>query len=228
MVNRRKKIGIVSTGQTPRVDIVPEMRKLWGPDIEVIQAGALDGIGLEEVQQKYAPEKSRDVICTRMGDGSEVVVCKDLLVPGLQRSINLLSKKGADVLLLVCTGRFPRFTSSKPLIKAQEVFDHMVTALHQEGKKIALIVPVERQIEPMKKRFKHLKGELVGYAYSPYESEEDLVSTAKKLKKENVYFTVMHCMGYTMRMQKKLVEITGRPALLARSVVARAVKEFMV
>jgi protein AroM len=223
----KKKIGIITTGQAPRVDVVPEMKKIWGPGVEILQAGALDGLVLKDVKKSYAPQKGRDVICTRMADGTEVVVSKDLLVPRLQNCINLLSKKGADILLILCTGNFPRFISKKPLIKAQEVFDHMVAAVHEKNKKIGLLVPVERQIVPMKKRFRHLNGELVIYAASPYVSEKEFLSAARALKRQNVHFVVMHCMGYTTAMKKKLTEVTGKPALLARTVVARAVKEFI-
>jgi protein AroM len=37
----------------------------------------------------------------------------------------------------------------------------------------------------------------------------------------------MHCMGYTLGMKQKVMEITGKPTVLARSLVARMLKELM-
>ena len=43
------KIGLVTIGQAPRTDVVPEMRALLGPVVEVLEAGALDGMTPEEI-----------------------------------------------------------------------------------------------------------------------------------------------------------------------------------
>ena len=53
-----KKIGMITIGQSPRIDIVPEMREVLGADVEILEAGALDGLTLEEVK-KILPEERR-------------------------------------------------------------------------------------------------------------------------------------------------------------------------
>jgi protein AroM len=50
-------IGVVTIGQTPRRDIVPHLRSVLGDHIEIIEAGALDGLSEEEVAtQAKRPE----------------------------------------------------------------------------------------------------------------------------------------------------------------------------
>ena len=44
-------LGALTIGQSPRSDLIPEMLPLLGTDVEVIEAGALDGMSLEEVQR---------------------------------------------------------------------------------------------------------------------------------------------------------------------------------
>lgn len=39
-----KKIGAITVGQSPRVDLIPEIQPILGDSVEIIQAGALDGL----------------------------------------------------------------------------------------------------------------------------------------------------------------------------------------
>ena len=42
---RRPVVGLVTIGQSPRPDIVPDMAEITGPGVEIREAGALDGLG---------------------------------------------------------------------------------------------------------------------------------------------------------------------------------------
>ncbi len=44
------RVGMITIGQSPRVDVVPEVAALVGRPMEVVEAGALDGLSLEEVR----------------------------------------------------------------------------------------------------------------------------------------------------------------------------------
>ena len=44
-----KKIGAITVGQSPRVDLIPEIQPILGDSVEIIQAGALDGLSKEEI-----------------------------------------------------------------------------------------------------------------------------------------------------------------------------------
>lgn len=222
----QKRIGMITIGQSPRVDLVPEMKEILGPEVEVLESGALDGLSLDEVK-RFSPRKGDDIICTRMSDGTEVVIARRFVLPRVQKCIDLLSDRSADILLILCTGRFPKFSSERPLIKSQEVLDHFIMAVHEENKRIGMLIPVADQTNQMKKRYKRLKGEIIIKAASPYAREDEVSVAAEELKKEDPHLVVMHCMGYTLGMKKKMVEITGKPAVLARSVVARTLKELV-
>src|SRR4030066_250014 len=124
-----KKVGMITIGQSPRIDIIPEMREVLGTEVEIIEAGALDGLTLEEVKKFYP--KGRDyILCTRMSDGTEVVVAKRFIVPRVQKCIDLLSQRGAEIIVFICTGLFPPFSSKKLFVEAQKILDHSILALH--------------------------------------------------------------------------------------------------
>jgi protein AroM len=72
-----------------------------------------------------------------------------------------------------------------------------------------------------------LKERVIIKVASPYASGDEVSIAAKALKRADPHVIVMHCMGYTQAMKKKVMEITGKPTILARSLVARTVKELI-
>jgi protein AroM len=221
-----RKIGMITIGQSPRIDVVPEMREVLGTDVEILEAGALDGLSLEEAKRFYP--KGRDyVLCTRMSDGTEVVVAKRFILPRVQQCIDLLTERGAEILVFICTGHFPPFSSKRLFVEAQKIVDHFILALHGENERMGLLIPLSDQIEQARRKYRRLKGEMIIRSASPYASEDEVTQTAKELKKADPHLIVMHCMGYTQAMKKKVMEITGKPTVLARTLVARTVKELI-
>jgi protein AroM len=221
-----KKIGMITIGQSPRVDIVPEMREILGPEVEIVEAGALDGLTLEGVKT-FSPKKGDYILCTRMSDGAEVVVAKRFVLPRVQHCIDLLTARGAEILLLLCTGTFPRFSSKRLFIESQKILDHFILALHEENERMGLLIPLTDQIVQARKKYGRLKGEMIIKVASPYALRDEVSLAAKELKKGDPHVIVMHCMGYTQAMKKRVMEITGRPTVLARSLVARTLKELL-
>ncbi len=220
------KIGMITIGQSPRNDIIPEMREVLGTEVEILEAGALDGLTLEEVKKFYP--KGRDyILCTRMSDGREVVVAKRFIVPRVQKCIDLLTQRGAEIIVFICTGLFPPFSSRKLFVESQKILDHSILALHGEKERIGLLIPLSDQIKQARKKYDRLKGKMVIKAASPYASEDEVSVAAEALKRADPHVIVMHCMGYTQAMKKKVMEITGKPTILARSLVARTVKELI-
>lgn len=221
-----RKIGMITIGQSPRIDIIPEMREVLGPDVEILEAGALDGLTLEEVE-KFYPKGKDYILCTRMSDGTEVVVAKRFIIPRVQKCVDLLSRKGAEIIVFICTGLFPPFSSKKLFVEAQKILDHSILALHGEKERIGLLIPLSDQIKQARRKYGRLKGRTIIKAASPYGPEDEISIAAEALKKADPHVIVMHCMGYTQAMKKKVMEITGKPTILARSLVARTVKELV-
>ena len=62
------RVGIVTIGQAPREDVVPDMAELMGPGAEILEGGALDGLTREEIE-RLAPEGDHEVLVTRLTDG---------------------------------------------------------------------------------------------------------------------------------------------------------------
>ena len=105
---------MVTIGQTPRNDVVPEIQTLLGSAIEILQCGALDGLSLEEVR-KLAPTSGDSILVTRMRNGEEVTVGESRILPRIQRCVNNLAPR-CDVLAMLCTGQFPQLVSDRMIV----------------------------------------------------------------------------------------------------------------
>ncbi len=93
------KIGAVTIGQSPRDDIIPEIREVLGPEVEIVERGALDGLSLKEVNDFYPGPRS-PILITRMKDGTEVKVTKKHILTRLKKCILDLEGKGVEISIL--------------------------------------------------------------------------------------------------------------------------------
>jgi protein AroM len=223
---RPKTIGMITIGQSPRVDVVPEIRNIMGEEIEVLEAGALDGLSLEEVKG-FRPGKGDYILCTRMSDGTEIVIGKKFILPRMQQCIDRLTGRGAEMILFLCTGKFPEFSSKRLIIEPQKILDHFILAFDGPGQKTGLMIPLRDQMEQAKRKYSRMKGRIITQAASPYAKQDEVSKAARALKRANPHVIVMHCMGYTQAMKDRVREITGKPVILARSLIARTLKELI-
>ena len=65
----KMKVGAITIGQSPRADVVQELLPLMGEQVELIQAGALDGLTREDIQA-FAPGPEDYTLISRLRDGS--------------------------------------------------------------------------------------------------------------------------------------------------------------
>lgn len=116
----KKKLGVITIGQSPRSDVVPEIIPYLGDNVEVIEAGALDGLTYEEIQE-FAPREGDYILVSTLRDGRSVRFAERYILPRLQDCIDKLEAEGADIILFICTGVFPNiFKSTKPIIYPQK------------------------------------------------------------------------------------------------------------
>src|SRR6185295_685956 len=91
--DRMTKIGMITVGQAPRSDVVPDMAAILGGDVEIIEAGALDGLTREQIAP-LAPEGDDEILVTRLADGSTVFVGKTKMIARIEARIAALEDRG--------------------------------------------------------------------------------------------------------------------------------------
>lgn len=216
------RAAFVTIGQSPRTDLVPELRRWIGPELDVVELGALDGLTDRQIIE-LAPRRGEHHLVTRLKSGREVVVGKRAIRTRVQRLLTGLDRQRVDFAVLLCTGRFTALRAPCLLLESQAVVDHGVASLAASAASVGVLVPLREQVRQFRSPWPRAPGVRVTHA-SPYRPDR-LVRAAKELARNDLI--VMHCIGYTERMRRGVAATSGRPVLLARRMVAGAISQLL-
>jgi len=216
-----RTVGAITIGQTPRDDIVGEMEKVLGAGARLVQAGALDGLTRAEIDALAPAPGDDDALIARLRDGGEVLLAKKKIVPRLQAC---LDRTTADVFVILCAGAFPPFTSARPVLMPDRCLAAVVDGVF-DGRRLGVIVPIKEQQASSAVRWSRVDPGVVVTVASPYDDPARLVAAAEELRRASVTLVVMECQGSTSAMKQVVREVTGAPALLPSSVLARFLAE---
>lgn len=243
----RMKIGGLTIGQAPRDDVAREFQEAAGESVELIQAGALDGLTKEAIAA-YAPDPARPgvVLVTRLLDGTEVALDEALILPLLQAGIGRLEEAGVSSIALFCTGEFPPLETSVPLLRPDRILAHFLRSVAGEedesgdtgdagdadglagtGRpRIVAVVPSPLQIDEMKRKWARRGLAVEACALSPYSSTPAQVeAVARAVALMEPTLVVLDCIGYTRAMKRAFIDACHAPVVLARTVLGRAAAE---
>lgn len=210
------KVAFVTIGQAPRVDLTPDILAETRAELAVQEFGALDGLDHAAVAA-LAPAEGEERLVTRLADGSEAIIGKNQTQQRLQALFQRLDDEAFDLIVLLCTGHFAPFKVRTRFIEPQLVVDHFVQGMGYGVRRLGVLVPNEKQID----EFHGIDGmEIEASFASPYAGDRfdaagrDLAGTD---------LVVMHCMGYTEAMRRRVAAASGRPVMLSRRLVAHAI-----
>lgn len=205
----RWTVGAVTIGQSPRDDVLPDLEASLGSDCRIVQAGALDGLERRDLS-RLTSWWHRGHFVTRLRDGVEVRLRKEVVLERLQESVNRL-ETDVDLIVLLCTGEFPEITTRCPILRSGRILRQAVREL--EVRCLGVLTPAANQVRAQHRRWREF-AEYVTVAHaSPYGPLEQLRSAAEELRASAVDAVVMDCIGYTRRMRHEVQELSGRPAL---------------
>lgn len=218
-----RRVGLITIGQSPRVDVVPEVRGALGDaDVELIECGALDRLSREEITA-LTPREGEYVLVTRLRDGSEVKVAREKILPLMQGCIDTLEPL-VEVLGLLCTGEFPELRSRKLLVEPSELLLKVVESL--KVGKLGVIVPDPAQIDLSKRKWRHTASDLSVLSVSPYTGTlDDLRRAAERLRDRDLI--VLDCIGFSTEAKKAAATASRKPVLIPRTLLARVLRELV-
>jgi protein AroM len=221
----RAVAGLVTIGQAPRSDVVPDMADIIGPAVEIREAGALDGLTRAQIAA-LAPGEGDEILVTRLADGSPVFVGKRHVTARVQQQITALERDGATVTALLCTGAFPRLTATRPLIQPQPVLLGLLRGMTWPGR-LGILTPSPRHVPQTEARWRADGFDPVVVALSPYEEEDAaaLARTVAALRAASAGLVVLDCMGFRRKTRDELARLTGAPVLVANLLLARVIAE---
>lgn len=221
------KIAFVTIGQTPRVDLVPEMMAeimIGLPEGRVAyqEFGVLDGMSAAELDAMRAKDGEHS-FATRLNSGEEIVSSKARTEEKLNVLLRKIDGEGFNIIVLLCTGTKIEPLKNTLVVEAQRIVDTTVEALAASARKLGVIVPLERQVKDFEERHV-LPGQPRLVSASPY-AGDDMGARAKQL--DGCDLIVMHCMGYSADMHAAVRQTLDAPVLLSRRLVAGVVRQML-
>lgn len=220
------KIGAVTIGQSPRTDVMGDMKRIFGEEVEVLEAGALDGLSIEEIKE-MEPKKDDYVLVSRLRNGGFAKFGERFILGRLQDCITRLENAGAELIVFLCAGSFPDiFKAHVPLIYPSKILNGIAKAVSERSNMI-LITPEAEQIQQAYDQWGTIMEHVTPLAANPYGDPEELIEAAKKAKEIDSDLIVMDCIGYTEEAKKMVKKISGKPVILCRTILARVISEWL-
>ncbi|MBT7615783.1 MAG: AroM family protein [Calditrichaeota bacterium] len=222
-----KVIGLITIGQSPRTDVVSDMKPFFGDHVEIIEMGALDGLSIEQVQE-LKPEGSMIHLVTRMRDGTEVVIGKEKILPRIQQCIGDLNRRKVNLIMLLCVGKFPEFLSSCLVIEPQCVVDRFIESIIKPKHHLGVIIPLIEQESWVRDTFLAVTPNLTIISASPYSDPSSISKAGQNLKDAGCDLILMYCMGFNLRNATEVRSVANLPVVLSNTIVARSTGELLV
>jgi protein AroM len=221
------RIGLITVGQAPRSDVVPDMAEILGADVDILEAGALDGLSRAEIAA-LAPEGDDEILVTRLADGTAVFVGKSKMIPRVEARIAALEDRGVALNALLCTGEFPRLAARRLLLEPQQLLLGLLRAMTFPGR-LGVLTPSERHVPQTAERWRRSGFDAVVAPLSPYQ-EDDAAAVrraAETLRAGGAGLVVMDCIGFRRKTRDEIAHLVGAPALVANLLVARVAAELL-
>ena len=153
---------------------MPEIRPFLGPGVEVVEAGVLDNLTEEEIAG-LAPGPGDSVLVSRLRDGREVKLRHQDVVDRMQGVLDLVAP-GAEAVLLLCTGSFPRLEASCPILYPEHILSNVARAVlaGYDRAHVGVLTPGEEQVNEQRERWTQVLGAsgLTVLPVSPYHDVE--------------------------------------------------------
>lgn len=223
----KKAVGLVTIGQSPRVDVTGDLAELWRGAFVIKEAGALDNLSQGEIE-KLAPENGDTVLVSRLRDGGSARLAEEKIIPLVQEKINILAKEVGAVFLL-CTGDFPAMACSVPLFEPDKILRNTVRGILKQGQRLGVIVPAVDQQDDIIARWKrYIDNEVVTDFANPYQNDKAaLAAAAERLAGQKVDMIVLDCLGFSQEMKAIVQSVAQKPVIIPRTLVGRIIAEVL-
>lgn len=219
----RRTIGAVTIGQSPRDDVMPHLKTALGPELDFLEAGALDGSSVDEIRSD-GPKASGPLLVTRLRDGTEVRVREGYVTSRLQTCVDSLQDR-VELIVVLCTGDIPRLSSAKPVVYPGPLLRSVAGGLGLE--RLGVLTPAAAQENAQLERWSGHAGRVVVEHASPYRAIGEIEASAERFRRAGVDAVAMDCIGYTEEMKQAVRARVGRPVLMATTLLARVIAELL-
>jgi protein AroM len=216
------KVGLLTLGQSPREDIVPEMNPFFLPQIQILEKGLLDDLHLDEIR-RLKPETGETPLVTRLKKGGSVQLSEKKIRSLLPEAIDSMKKKmKVKMVGILCTHEYQKTEFPPSVIFPFNSLKFLITRII-DVKCLGVVFPLEGQIDAVKKKWK--KDKVIVEVKSPYARGKSWQEIAQNFSRKKVEVVILDCIGYKIKDKRALQKLLSVPVLLPRVVLAFAIDQ---
>lgn len=218
------KVGFLTIGQSPRDDVIPDIKSLLSPNIDVVEHGLLDNLSLEQINA-LKPDPHEFVLVSRLRNGRQVELSEAKIGKLLPHAVEFMTvEMGVKEVGILCTHKFPRCEYSCQIIFPSE---HMKTIIDEilGVQKLGVVIPLDTQRGMAKRKWGEERTFVM--VKSPYTEGKMWKDIANSLIQKEVEAVVLDCIGYSIKNREELQRFLSVPILLPRSILANALNQLL-
>ena len=211
---RTPRVAIITMGQTPRPDVLPELRALLG-DVCLDEFGALDGVS-DAIIAKVAPRANELSFMTRLRDGRHVILEASFVTKRTEALVETVDDQGYDLLVLAMTGLQARPQTRTLLVHGQYALDAWISALTTGNSRIGIIYPLTSQRATFSVN-DHATLLQSSHATIGGHHGTDLADAIGRVSGADLI--IMNSIGYTAEMAQQVARPSGKPVVTACRII---------
>ena len=221
---KAKRLGVIVIGQSPRPDVVAQIRKIAGENCDIELRGALDGMSRAEIDGTGLAD-GFDVLFTRLSDGAAIKIAKGAVERGAKSAIGNFLADGVAFVMLFCTNDFPSLAAEHPgVLLPANILANLVRGLPSNAR-LGLFVPLAEHVGRRDSRWPGDRLQIKSVPLAPGSSESGVDEAAAQMSAFSPDFVVMDCMSYTPAMKERVQRTLRAPAILGIEAAARLLRQ---
>lgn len=209
----------VSSGQTPRTELIAEMIDALDIPIEATELGALDGLSPREIDELSA-RPGEPGIATRLSPDCEIAVSKQKIGERMAKLVAGFRPNEFDLVVILSTGLLRDFEIACPTVNAQRALESAVISLASHGASVGLIVPLEGQVDELD--IPALQSYRIRASHALGGDRRALARALSDLADCDII--VLDSVSFSEADREMAAKLTGKPIVLARRIISSAIR----
>ncbi|MBM3264121.1 MAG: AroM family protein [candidate division Zixibacteria bacterium] len=216
-------LGLISIGQTPRPDYERAFRP-YAPNAHIRVVGALDGVAPDAIAE-MTRIPGRYPLLVRLSDGRAARIDLSVIAPLVATQVGHLADEGAKLAVVMCAGGFPDIECRIPVVLPGRLLPAVLKSVCRT-RTIGLVTPIEEQREAALHKWQQDGFHPTVTWAAPHDNDE-MERAAKTMSDPVLEVVLLDCMGHDETYRTDFARRCGRPVMLAQSLVARVVGEWV-
>jgi len=214
-------VAFVTLGQSPRVDLVPEILDSIQIPIKAIEYGLLDGLDHEFIAS-LSPEPGEPAFLTHLRDGREVELATGWAHRRFREIYEKIRQDDADLVVLMSTTCGQDFRPDGATILSDNVVDRVINLMTSADLKLGVVVPTKSLLF----RLDALGGPWAPTAIVRAAKHGDLEALSLAIEDmSECDVIVLHSMGYSDKDRAFVQRRSKKPTIINRRIIANAIRD---